>query len=219
MRRGTCILLATCVALRAAPAAEPAGEPVSAAWLAQLGATMGRLRTVQTAFVQEKTLRVLARPMEIRGKVYLAQPDRFAWHVAGPIRYTLLLQGSTVRQWDAESGSETRLSLDASPALRMATDQMRQWFSGDYDRLRSAYRITRTATEPLALQFVPAEDHPARGAIERVTVTFTHDARYLAVIDIVEQGGDRTLIRFHGTVLDGDIPDAAWDLRSETAAE
>lgn len=219
MRLAVCILWAACAALGTAAAAELPGEPVSEEWLAQLGATMGRLRTVQTAFVQEKTLRVLDRPMVIHGKAYLAHPDRFAWHVAGPIRYTLLLQGSTVRQWDAESGKETRLSLDASPALRMAADQMRQWFAGDYARLGAAYRITRTASDPLALLFVPSADHPAHGAIERVAVTFTADARYLASIEILEQGGDRTLIRFHDTLLDGELPAAAWDLRSETAAE
>ncbi len=198
--------------------AQPTPDPLHDV-LTRLHGTISDVQTIETAFVQEKHLAMLQRVLTIRGNVYLAKPDRLAWHVAAPVRYTMIMDGNAIRQWDAESGRESRMSLDANPALQMATAQMRQWFVGDYLRLQSEYRITLDSQDPVKLTFVPRPDHPAAGYIDHVTVEFTNDERYLAGMTIVEQQGDRTTMRFHDTRLNGTIPDEAWDLRSDIPHE
>lgn len=214
-RVGYCVLLGLWVS---AVGAEPWPDALSGV-LARLSASVGGVQTIETAFVQEKHLAVLQHAISIRGKVYLAKPDRLAWHVAQPVRYTMIMDGNAIRQWDVESGRESRLSLTANPALQVAAAQMRQWFIGDYVRLQSEYRITQESDDPVRLTFVPRPDNPAAGMIDRVTVQFTQDERYLEAMTIVETGGDRTELRFFDTRLDQEIPAAAWDIRSAEAHE
>ncbi len=181
--------------------------------LARLSANAAGIHTVDTAFVQEKHLAIMDRIMTMRGRIFMAKPDRLAWHVKEPIRYVMVMDDKAIRQWDSESRRETVMTLDANPALQVAVSQMRQWFSGDYARLTSEYRIALAQDDPVALSFVPYPDHPAAAYIERVVVRFTSDERYLAGITIEEKGGDRTELRFDDTKLNRDIPSAAWELR------
>ncbi len=193
-----------------AAATADAGTPDEV--LERLRANAAGIRTVETEFVQEKHLAIMDRTMTMRGRIFMAKPDRLAWRVDDPIRYVMVMDDKAIRQWDSESGQQTVMELDANPALQVAVGQMRQWFSGDYARLTSEYRITLERDDPVELTFVPLPENPAAGYIERVSVRFTDDERYLAGIMIEEKGSDRTELRFHGTKLNREIPSAAWQL-------
>jgi len=171
------------------------------------------VQSLETSFVQEKSLSVLNHVVTLKGKMYMDKPDRFAWHVFSPIRYSMVMVGETVRQWDAEAESESTMSLPKNPALRVAIDQMRQWFLGDYMRLHSEYRITLTQEHPIRLTFVPLDGNAADKYIKRISLQFRDDNRYVDDITVEEEGGDQTRIRFHGTRLDLAVPAEAWDVR------
>ena len=191
----------------------PAQDTALTEILSSLSTNIAAVHSIETSFVQEKHLSVLDHVVTLKGKIYMVKPDRLAWHVVSPIRYSIVLEEGTVRQWDGETKSETRLSIEKNPVLQMAIDQMRQWFSGDYLRLRSEYRITLTQQQPIELTFVPLNSTEAGKYIERVSVRFRNDNRYVTGIMVEEKGGDRTDIRFHDTRLDQDIPSIAWDVR------
>ena len=181
--------------------------------LSELSENMAAVQSLETRFTQEKHLSVLDHTVTLEGKMYLGKPGRFAWHVFSPIRYSLVMKGDTVRQWDGESGDETRLSLRDNPAMRVAIDQMQQWYLGDYVRLRSEYRVALVEEQPATLTFEPLEDNVAARYIERVTVRFRDDQRYVDEILVQEKDDDRTRIRFHDTKLDREIPSEAWEVR------
>ena len=191
----------------------PAQDAALTEILSDLSSNLAAVRSVATGFVQEKHLSVLDHVVTLKGRMYMSEPDRFAWHVTEPIRYSIVMTGGTVRQWDGEAGSATQMSLEKNPVLQVAIDQMRQWFSGDYLRLRSDYRITLTQERPIELAFVPLDGNQAGKYIERVSVRFRDDRRYVAGIVVFEKGGDRTSITFHDTSLDQDIASRAWDVR------
>ncbi len=214
VRTSVAVIVVLCLACFAATADAGAPDEV----LERLSANAADIRTVETEFVQEKHLAIMDRTMTMRGRIFMAKPDRLAWRVDDPIRYVMVMDDKTIRQWDSESGQQTVMELDANPALQVAVGQMRQWFSGDYARLTSEYRITLEQEDPVALIFVPLPENPAAGYIKRVSVRFTDDELYLAGIMIVEKGSDRTELRFHGTTLNREIPSTAWEL-SPTANE
>lgn len=209
MKGSGIIIFVLCLACATATANAGAPDEV----LERLRANAADIRTVETGFVQEKHLAIMNRTLTMRGRIFMAKPDRLAWRVDDPIRYVMVMDDKTISQWDSESGQQTVMALDANPALQVAVGQMRQWFSGDYARLTSEYRITIEREDPVELTFVPLLENPAAGYIERVSVRFTDDERYLAGIMIEEKGSDRTELRFHDTKLNREIPSAAWELR------
>lgn len=187
--------------------------------LAGLSENMAAVQSLETRFTQEKHLAVLDHTVTLHGKMYLRKPGRFAWHVFRPIRYSLVMEDDAVRQWDGESGEESRLSLRDNPTLRVAIDQMQQWYLGDYVRLRAEYRVAVIEERPMTLTFEPREDHVAARYIERVTVRFREDQRYVDGIAVQERDGDQTRIRFHDTKLDREIPSEAWEVRRAPPAK
>ncbi len=212
--KGFAVPILVCMAQAFAALCAAAAREAPAELLERLNAKAEAVRTVNTAFVQEKHLEMLQHKLTIHGKVYMEKPDRLAWHVEEPIRYIMVMDDRAIRQWDAESGQKSGMALDKNPALRMAVDQMRKWFSGDYRQLRYDYRITLDEEDPVSLTFVPLAENPASGHIGRVTVRFTDDERYLSSIIIEERGGDLTELRFYATELNGEIPFSAWDIDS-----
>ena len=178
--------------------------------LARLEQRAAGIVSVETAFVQHRKLAVFKETLVLRGKVYLEQPERFAWHLVEPIRSRLMIDGSRMRQWDETSGEVQTVRLDKHPAFRVVTSQIQQWFSGSYSGLRSEYDIDVIAETPVTLRFVPRDGCVARDFVDNVKVTFREDERYIQSIEIFEKGGDSTSIVFSGTILNGDIPGEAW---------
>lgn len=105
------------------------------------------------------------------------------------------------------------MSLQKNPALQVAIDQMQQWFVGDYQRLRSDYRIALAQEGPIQLTFVPLPGNAAKNYVKRVTVQFRADKRYIDRITVEEEGGDSTIIRFLDTKLNREISSDVWQVR------
>lgn len=205
------VLITLLTALRPTPGLSVGTNLMST--LTVLSTNIAAVESLETRFVQEKRLSVLDHVVTLKGKMYMENPNRFAWHVFSPIRYSMVMQGETVRQWDAESTQESKLSLQNNPILQVAIDQMKQWFLGDYLRLRSDYRITVLQEEPIRLTFAPLPGSAASDYVEHVTVQFREDKRYIDRIIVREKGGDETDIQFSDTILNEQISSGVWNAR------
>ncbi len=193
--------------------AESAAPAASEAALQALEAAVGEVRTVQTAFVQEKHVAALRQPVRIRGTLAVEHPDRLAWRVTDPIRYTLVVRGARLRQWDEDTDSVQQVSLRGNPVFDVVTRQLQAWLGGRFDELSESFAVEMVSEDPLIVAFVPREDSFAHGMVRRVRVTFTGDRRYAQEFLIEESGGDRTRMVFHDTVLNEPIDPGAWEVR------
>ncbi|MFC1889998.1 outer membrane lipoprotein carrier protein LolA [Thermodesulfobacteriota bacterium] len=182
--------------------------------LTRLEKNMMEVNSIETTFQQIKKLAIFKQNIEINGKVYMQKPGKFAWHVFKPIKYSMVMNGSQMRQWDEETGTIQKVSLKKNPAFQAAFGQMRLWLSSSYLSMRSEYEIELRDEKPLVLEFVPLQNNLARNYIQSVTVTFREDERYIQSIAIVEIGGDSTLLNFLDIRLNHAIPDSAWRMGS-----
>ena len=201
--------LACLVALLGAPLL--AGETVASA-LGRIERSMARVHSVSADFVQEKSLAMLKNKLTMHGKVYVAT-GKFAWHVDTPIRFRMVIDGETMHQWDSESDKIQSLDMGKHPAFAMASNQMRRWFDGNYASFQNEYQIKLSDKPPLQLTFTPKPKTPAEAFLERVVVAFLPDEQYIDNIQIVEIGGDQTLIQFTNTRLNSPIPEGAWQTK------
>ncbi len=173
--------------------------------LSRLGRQVSDFRSLKTDFVQEKNLAIFQNKIILKGRIYLQKPGRLAWHVDKPVKYSVLITDTMIRQWDEDTDQVQEISLSKNPVFKVALGQLTAWFNGDYISLLDDYTVRIRRRDPFVLEFSPKETNAAIKFIKSVTITFREDEKYLKRIKIQEQSGDATTLFFEGTVLNAPL--------------
>ena len=132
-----------------------AGEPVVPSieeYLKELQTHLESVKTIHADFEQEKKLVVFNHSMIIRGEMALHRPKRMIWHVHEPVRYSILMEGDTVRQWDEDTNRVQTLRVKDNPALKAVFSQFQAWFMGDYLAIAATYDVVIVNRDPPCLR-------------------------------------------------------------------
>ncbi len=183
--------------------------------LADLEKSMSGTETIQTDFIQEKNLALFNQKIILRGKVFIQKPGFLSWRVFSPLRYSMVIKGSTISQWDEDTNQVQQVSLAKNPSFKVAIEQMQNWFYGTFKSMLDDYKITLATEHPITLEFVPLENSVSRNFIKRVVVLFQNDERYIKEVDIEEKSGDSTALVFENTQLNQPIKPGAWEVRTD----
>lgn len=199
------LLLLGCVAPGQARSADEVGEA-----LANITRQMADLKSVQVDFVQEKKMAIFSAPIVLRGTLSWERPDSFAWHIVSPIQYAVVMRQGVARQWEGEHNTVQEFKMNSNPIMRVASQQLQRWFSGNYQQLSEEYDVSLASHQPLILTCVPHKESPEAGFVARVSIQFREDLRYINKITIEEVSGDLTSIQFENSRLNETIPADAW---------
>ncbi len=196
-----------------APCGAPAGDADVASLLDKVGKDVSGFRTLRTEFVQEKRLAVFQNTVVLKGVIILQKPDRIAWHVMSPVRYSVVISDSSVRQWDEDTNRVQTISLAKNPILQNVLGQLSVWFSGEYRSLLKDFDVSVVKDAPLAFRFSPKKSNMAAKVIRDIEIEFRDDRRYLRSISIHELGGDSTVITFTGTQFDAPLRERDFEVK------
>jgi outer membrane lipoprotein-sorting protein len=206
-------LLLQAVLAMAAPRQEVSQPADIPAFMASLGKKASDFKTLKTDFTQEKRMAMFKQKMVMKGRIYLQKPNKIAWHVDSPMRYSVLITDKLIRQWDEDTNKVQEISLAKNPIFQNVLNQMNVWFSGDYGSMLDTNTVRIVKNDPLAIEFVPKENNIARKVIKTITVTFRSDQKYLQQIRIQEQSGDVTTISFGNTQLNPPLTNGNFEVK------
>ena len=179
--------------------------------LKSLEQSFAGVKTMQTRFVQEKKLAVFKQTIILKGTIVLENPGRFAWHVESPVKYSLVIAGDVIRQWDEDTNKVQKISLSSNPIFKIVSEQMQNWFRGKYASLTGEYEISVVKEKPeCVLLFVPRDKSMIKKSIKHVKVTFRKDKRYVKEILIADTTGDTTKMIFSDTLLNRPVKPEVW---------
>lgn len=204
-KRATCrspVVLAALVFAAVAPGAgaQPPPESSLEALMSGMAGTPG----VVARFREVKELSLLTAPLESRGTLYFAPPDRLARLVEEPGRSRLVINGKRLLFQDAAGGEEVDLS--DNPIAREYVSSFIVLFNGDLAALRERYAPTfRTQGPRWTLELLP-RSRPLSKFVERVTLR--GEGRVLTRMELVESDGDRTTTWFEEVETDHRFDDA-----------
>jgi len=208
--------LSLCLACHASVfAAEPEVPARIAERLRQLESQLSSVRTLQVDFVQEKQMAILEQKLVLKGRISLQQPDKMAWRVRSPIRYGMVIQGSTLRQCSEDTRDIQQFSLAGNPVFAAAIKQIQNWFSGNYLALTRDFHVALPSESPLVIEFTPRAGSPAREVIQRIVMRFGADERFLKRLEVTETGGDTMGITFSDPAFNPALTAEEWDPRHE----
>ena len=143
-------------------------------------------------FKQEKSLKVLTRPIVSKGRLVFVSGKGVLWQVREPYATQFLVKSDALIKW-GDDGQPQRLSLGQAPVFRSLSQVFLAVFSGSTGSLKETFEILSRFNEGRwQLSLVPRDSDFAK-IIARIGVT---GQNYVEQIDIEEGRGDKTLIRF-----------------------
>jgi len=166
-------------------------------------------RSLSSRFVQEKQLAIFAEKLLSEGRFIYQKPDRLRWELLTPVNSGFVLQGAAGERWNGLSREKTVFRTDQDPLMGMIAKQLLAWARLDTEWLQSRYRIELRSEQPVVFQLFPLDKGEA-GLIESLQIRFSSDLVYVETVEMNEQSGDKTLLRFQEVQLNQDLPPAAF---------
>jgi outer membrane lipoprotein-sorting protein len=193
---------------------EGAPEPADLSVLLNtIGKKVSDFKTLKTDFTQEKEMAMFKEKLVLKGRIYLQKPNKVAWHVDKPLRYSVLITDKFIRQWDEDTNQVQELSLAKNPMFQNVIRQLTVWFSGEYGSLLETNDVRLVKRSPLTVEFSPRGNNDAGKVIRSITITFREDQTYLQQIRMQERSGDVTTITFTNTLLNAPLNNSDFDVQ------
>jgi outer membrane lipoprotein-sorting protein len=207
------LLLLLTVLMTGTSSAASTEAPGVSELLTRIGEKVAEFKTLKTDFVQEKNLAIFKRKIIMRGRIYLQKPNTIAWHVDKPVKYSVLITDTAIRQWDEDTDQVQEIPFSKNPVFKIVLNQLTTWFSGNYGSLLDDYTVKVMQQRPYVFEFMPKETNFSRKIVKSITVTFREDEKYLEKIKIQEMSGDSTTITFEHTVIDVPIDSRFFEVK------
>ncbi|MHB1184262.1 MAG: LolA family protein [Desulfobulbia bacterium] len=197
------VALSFCIAIPAAQAgAESKGVPVPQAQPVQL-------RSVQADFIQEKHLKILARPIVSTGSFTFQAPQSLRWEYRTPIRSILLMHGGKVRKFVEREGvlaEDKGMRLDA---MQVVLAEISNWLDG---RFTDNAMFTVSFPKKQTILLTPKEQGIA-ALISSIELKLGDQAGLLDKVIIFEGPDAFTSLTFSNRIINKEIPAAVFTQR------
>ena len=183
------------------------------AFLQSIGKKASNFKTLKTEFTQEKKMVMFKEKLIMKGRIFIEKPDKIAWHVDSPVRYSVLITDKLIRQWDEDTNKVQEISLAKNPIFQNILGQLTVWFSGEYGSLPDTNDVRVVKRDPLVIEFIPRDNNVSKKVIKSITITFRDDQNYLQQLRIQEVSGDVTTINFKNTILNAPLNNNSFEVK------
>ena len=175
---------------------------------------MSDIHTLDSDFTQIKELAMFKDKIVMEGKLFIQKPAHLAWHVYKPVRYTAIIDGDIIKQWDEETGQVRSISLAKNPSFGIIVAQMQMWFLGEFTGFLNNYDVKIRQMNPYIIDFIPKSETIIASIIDNIKITFKEDEQYIYQIHIQEKNGDSTRLTFSNTRINSQIDPIEWEVKS-----
>jgi hypothetical protein len=184
--------------------------PLLAAWadsLEGLRRASGTITSVEAAFVQKKTLAILARPLLSEGRFYFQAPGSLRWEYEKPIRSVLLIHEGTAKRFVREGSGWREDAGGSLAAMQVVLEQIGQWQQGRFDA-NPHFRAAFAVGPPPRVLLEPREAAWQK-LIRRIELTLSRDqVGVIETVRMVEDEQTFTLLEFNRVRLNRALPAA-----------
>lgn len=209
-----CVMIQATVAFAAESGKGGGSQPADLpAFMQSIGKKASNFKTLKTEFTQEKKMVMFKEKLIMKGRIFLEKPNKIAWHVDSPVRYSVLITDKMIRQWDEDTNKVQEVSLAQNPIFQNVLSQLTVWFSGEYGSLLDTNDVRVIKRDPLVIEFIPRDNNVSKKIIKSITVTFREDQKYLQQLRIQEMSGDVTTIIFKNTILNTPLDSKSFEVK------
>ncbi|MFA6499044.1 MAG: outer membrane lipoprotein carrier protein LolA [Desulfurivibrionaceae bacterium] len=168
-----------------------------------------RLRSVQADFLQEKHLKILARPIISTGTFTFQSPQSLRWEYRKPIPSILLMHAGKVKKFverDGQLAEDTRMQLDS---MQVVLSEISNWVDGRFTD-NKMFKVSFPKKQTVLL--TPKEQGLA-ALISSIELKLANQNGLLDEVTIFEGPDSFTRLTFTNRVLNREIPAALFTER------
>ena len=204
------------VADTSAPGESPAGLPKMSdkdlqSLLDRLENTLGKIRTLEARFVQEKKLSIFRDIVKSEGLLVFQRPDRVRFEITEPFQSAIVTNGKSAARYELVDGAWKKLDAVDAEVMAMVTGQICSWIEGRFREKSDVYEISALASTPVTVVLTPRNER-FRKYIEAIELSLAPDETKVTAVTVREPGGDSTVMRFTHERRDRDIPPEVFDV-------
>lgn len=189
---------------------------LSAAWFSigwgnsweELRSAAGTVKSVRADFVQQKHMKILARPLVSSGVLYYQAPASLRWEYQSPLRNVLLMDADRTERWVGTSDGLVKESGANLQAMQVVMEQISQWLEGRFDE-NPMFSAQIEAGHTIVMS--PREKSFAK-MIQRIEVRLSERAGIIDTVTIYEADTSYTQLAFKNVVLNQPIDASVFRL-------
>lgn len=164
--------------------------------LQDLQQKMSSLKSVYLDFIQERQLKMFAKPLKSQGVMLIGQPEQIRWETTAPYQSILLANRKSVAQFEQNDGKWEKFKLGFPQMLKRVMDQMVLMNQGKLDALTADFTITVATNRSLAVLTLVPKDENVRAVLASLEIKMPPDFSATREIVMHEPNGDFTRIIF-----------------------
>jgi outer membrane lipoprotein-sorting protein len=155
------------------------------------------IKSVSADFVQEKHMKILARPLISSGAFYYQSPSSLRWEYRDPLRNILLMTSEGTERYVGTDAGFVRDDSVNLQAMQVVLENIAQWLEG---RFEENPMFTADLEPGPKITLRPREESLAK-MIQRIELVFSDRPGIIESVVIRESGDSFTKLVFKNVVL------------------
>jgi outer membrane lipoprotein-sorting protein len=193
--------------------AQPAGyTPVAdlSKFKEQFAVIAGKTVTIKSDFVQEKNLSMLSEKIVSKGKFWFKRENMLRMEYNTPFEYLMILNKGTmyIKDGQKENTVSTKSSKLFNQINKIIIDCVQGSFFSNPDFITKAYENKNT----YLIELSPA-GKTLKEFFKTIDVIIDKSSYEATIIEMDENSGDNTIIRFTNREINSNIPDAIFTIK------
>lgn len=176
----------------------------AASFREQLESMTKAVQTIESDFVQEKKLTVIANTIISRGSFAFRKENNIRWEYTEPYSYLIILNGSRI--FIKEESNQKQYDVQSNKMFQEMNRFISGCIQGDILKDEEEYDIEYLENEHEYFVRLVPNSQAIRDMLNEVQITFDKNDLTVSRVTMVESGGDYTRIDFINKKLNTDIP-------------
>lgn len=169
------------------------------------------VKTIETDFVQTKTLKILKKPLVSRGVMAYRRPNDLRWEYRSPLETLLVVRRGNAQRLLKHGQAWVTDSSAKLEAMKIVLGEISLWLDGNFGASKTFKPELRAGgSEPAHVALIPIDPALAK-IITSIAIVFGERPGTVSAIDIHEGDAGVTHIAFENPRFDVDIPDARFE--------
>jgi outer membrane lipoprotein-sorting protein len=170
------------------------------------------IKSIETGFVQTRTLKILTRPLVSRGIMAFRRPSDLRWEYQSPLQTLLVAKSGNIHRLIKHDSTWVADASGRMEAMKIVLGEINLWLDGDFSSSKTFRPELRPARAGQAahVELIPLDPSLAK-IISRITIGFGERPGTVSAIDIFEEGEGVTHIAFENSRFDQTIPDQRFE--------
>src|SRR4030065_523993 len=163
----------------------------------QLRKNAATIKTIQARFIQNKSMKILSKPLVSEGRFYYVAPDSFRWEYLKPLKSIVITHKGETKRYISSGGKMIEDKTGGVQAMKLVLNEITAWMSGKFDQNPSFTAVLKEGAYT-QLILTPVGKSMA-GMIEKIIITISKKDKAVKSVKIIESESSLTRIDFSAT--------------------